>query len=95
MGFKVDWNYCILFINVWRKLIVSLVRHQARESDGANIIDPLAAERVSVTLLSLSKPIMQLLHVFQSNFVKQVIICLARGSKCFLLIQALLLQPAF
>lgn len=54
-----------------------------------NVVEPLATETVGVVFTPASKPEMQLLHVFECNLVKQVVVGFAAGIESIRLVARL------
>jgi len=58
-----------------------------------NVAEPLASQRVGVVLAATGKPEVELLHVFEGNFVEQVIISFAYGLKTAFSLRPGLINP--
>lgn len=66
----------------WFRELLS-VHGRSSNLDGADVMEPLATESLGVVLATTGEPQVQLLHVLERHFVKQVIIGLARRSEGF------------
>lgn len=58
-----------------------------------NVAEPLVTQRVGVVLAATSEPEVQFLHVFEGDFVEQVIISFAYGIKTALSLRPRLINP--